>query len=120
PSVKESFVQFARQPEVSGTDAQGPLAARRDLNAQVTPLDEQIGQHICDYLRENYRYTLDLTDARNLTAGKDPLLAFLTDFKKGHCEYFAGAMTMLCQSLGMDARLVVGFKCDEFNNTPGA
>jgi len=29
-------------------------------------------------------------------------------------------MTMLCQSLGMDARMVVGLKCDEYNATPGA
>ena len=43
------------------------------------------------------------------------MVAFLTDFKKGHCEYFAGAMTLLCQSLGMQARLVVGFKVDDYN-----
>lgn len=120
PEVKKPFLDFARRPEVSGSDAQGPLAARRDPNQLTTPLDGPIAQHICDYLRENYRYTLDLTDARNLNNGKDPLLAFLTDFKKGHCEFFAGAMTILCQSLGMDARMVVGFKCDEFNDTPGA
>ena len=118
--MKNSFLPFARRPEVSGSDAQGPLAARRDPNQKTTPLDAQIAQNICDYLRENYRYTLDLTDAKNLNDGKDPLLAFLNDFKKGHCEFFAGAMAMLCQSLGMDARMVVGFKCDEFNNTPGA
>jgi hypothetical protein len=43
------------------------------------------------------------------------MVAFLYDFKKGHCEYFAGAMTLMCQSLGMDARLVIGFKCDDYN-----
>ena len=43
------------------------------------------------------------------------MVAFLTDFKKGHCEYFAGAMTLLCQSIGMQARLVVGFRVDDFN-----
>src|SRR5207244_1382892 len=38
-------------------------------------------------------------------------------FKRGHCEYFAGAMALLCQSLGMDARIVVGFKFgDDFNS----
>jgi hypothetical protein len=44
------------------------------------------------------------------------MVAFLYDFKKGHCEYFAGAMTLMCQSLGMDARLVIGFKCDDYND----
>ncbi len=46
------------------------------------------------------------------------MAAFLTDFKKGHCEYFAGAMTLMCQSLGIPARFVVGFRCDadDFNS----
>jgi hypothetical protein len=43
------------------------------------------------------------------------MVAFLYDLKRGHCEYFAGAMTLMCQSLGIQARMVVGFKCDEFN-----
>ena len=42
-------------------------------------------------------------------------MAFLYDLKRGHCEYFAGAMTLMCQSLGMQARMVVGFKCDEYS-----
>ena len=48
--------------------------------------------------------------------GQDPLVAFLYDLKRGHCEYFAGAMTLMCQSLGMEARMVIGFKCDEYND----
>jgi hypothetical protein len=83
-------------------------------------LDARIAESISNYLKNNFSYTLDLTDTRKFNDGRDPLLAFLTDWKKGHCEYFAGAMTLLCQSLGMDARMVVGFKCDEYNATPGA
>jgi hypothetical protein len=44
------------------------------------------------------------------------MVAFLYDLKRGHCEYFAGAMTLMCQSLGMQARMVVGFKCDNYNS----
>lgn len=65
-------------------------------------------------MRNTFSYTLDLTDAAR-TQGRDPIVGFLYDFKRGHCEYFAGAMTLLCQSLGMEARMVVGFKCDLFN-----
>ena len=46
------------------------------------------------------------------------MVAFLYDFRKGHCEYFAGAMTLLCQSLHIQ-RMVVGFKCDDFNPLGG-
>jgi Ca2+/Na+ antiporter len=110
--------EMARLPEVSGADAQGALAARRDRNERSTALDLALAQNIETYLRSNYSYTLDLTDARR-TAGQDPMVAFLYDFKRGHCEYFAGAMTLMCQSLGLQARVVVGFKCDEYNNVGG-
>ena len=29
-------------------------------------------------------------------------------------------MTLMCQSLGMKARMCAGFRCDEYNDTPGA
>ena len=47
------------------------------------------------------------------------MVAFLYDFKRGHCEYFAGAMTLMCQSLKIPARMVIGFRCDDFNNVGG-
>ena len=60
-------------------------------------------------LRTNFGYTLDLTNIGPL-GDRDPMAAFLTDFRRGHCEYFAGAMTLMCQSLGIPARFVVGFQ----------
>jgi Ca2+/Na+ antiporter len=108
--------QYARRPEVSGQDAAGPLAARRHKGLPRVPdaLDEQIAANIERHLKTQFSYSLDLTDTKRI-AGRDPLVAFLYDFKKGHCEYFAGAMTLMCQSLGLTARMVVGFHCDEYN-----
>ena len=99
-ALMEKFRQFASRPEVSGIDAHGPLAAQRDPRAAPTVLDAQIANNISNYLKSNYSYTLDLTDTRKLNDGSDPLLAFLTDYKKGHCEYFAGAMTLLVPEPG--------------------
>jgi protein-glutamine gamma-glutamyltransferase len=113
-SYDKAIEDFARRPEVSGVDAIGPLAERRKKDVAVDPLDPIIAQNISNYLQRNFTYTLDLTDAGKIY-NRDPLVAFLYDFKRGHCEYFAGAMTLMCQSLGMNARMVVGFKCDEFN-----
>lgn len=107
--------KFARQPDVSGSDAQGALASRRDPNTFISPLDEEIARNMEHYLQTNFEYTLDLTDAKRIE-GEDPMVSFLYDLKRGHCEYFAGAMTLMCQSLGMQARMVVGFKCDEYND----
>jgi hypothetical protein len=81
---------------------------------EPSPLDDEIATTIENHLRSTFAYTLDLTDAKRIE-GQDPMVAFLYDLKRGHCEYFAGAMTLLCQSLGMQARMVVGFKSDEFN-----
>jgi transglutaminase-like putative cysteine protease len=116
--IDQRIAEFARRPEVTGGLA-GQRLAMAPAGAEngqpyVTPLDAQLASNMERYLRQHYRYTLDLTDSDIVKLG-DPLVGFLTDFKKGHCEYFAGAMTLLCQSLGMDARLVVGFKCDDYN-----
>jgi transglutaminase-like putative cysteine protease len=110
--------EFARRPEVSGSNAKGPLAQQRDPKALVTPLDEEIAKNISEYLRRNFAYTLDLTDARRIE-GEDPLVAFLYRLHRGHCEYFAGAMTLMCQSLGIHARMVIGFACGEYNRLGG-
>jgi len=117
-NIDPRIEEFARRDDVSGSDEAGALAPRRNRDPRVTPLDLPIATNIERYLRTNYLYTLDLTDAAR-AAGADPMVAFLYDFKRGHCEYFAGAMTLLCQSLGMQARVVLGFKCDEYNDIGG-
>jgi transglutaminase-like putative cysteine protease len=117
--IDPSIAEYARR-----TDVVGDLAARRAQLAAarpdkglfyVSPLDEQIAEKIESYLQHHFTYTLDLTN-ENRVPGRDPMVGFLYDFKKGHCEYFAGAMTLMCQSLGIHARLVVGFKCDDYND----
>jgi hypothetical protein len=121
--VHPKIAEYARRPEVSGTDADGnPLAARRepprDDIAEPSELDAAMCEAIQKHLQaEPFAYTLDLTGARNVIEGRDPIEAFLSELKKGHCEYYAGAMALLCQSLGMDARVVIGFKSDEYNQT---
>src|SRR5439155_22954498 len=80
-----------------------------------TRYDGAIAAAIEIHLRTAFTYTLDLTDTKRID-GVDPMVAFLYDFKRGHCEYFAGAMTLMCQSLGIPARVVIGFRCDEYNS----
>ena len=115
-SIDPAIEAYARRPGVSGTDRLGPLAARREKSRAVDPLDPLIAQNICNYLQKNFTYTLDLRDMKKVGDDRDPLVAFLYDFKRGHCEYFAGSMALMCQSLGMQARVIVGFKCDSYNS----
>lgn len=63
------------------------------------------------YLRTEFGYTLDLPAERPA----DPLADFLFRRKKGHCEYFASAMTVMLRSIGIPARLVNGFLTGIYN-----
>jgi len=117
--IDPRIVEYARRPEVSGTDADGtPLWRQRGDAFRPHPLDARIAANIERHLQSAFAYTLDLTDTTR-RPDEDPIVKFLLETKRGHCEYFAGAMVLLCQSLGIDARMVTGFKCDEFNNLIG-
>jgi protein-glutamine gamma-glutamyltransferase len=108
---------YARNPSVSGVDSAGrSLAALRGTPDAPPDIDHRIAEAITKHLKSNFQYTLDLTPDRDLIQGHDPIVAFLYTVKRGHCEYFAGAMTLLCQSLGMEARVVLGYRCDVYNN----
>jgi transglutaminase-like putative cysteine protease len=67
------------------------------------------------YLKTHYGYTLQLPR----TAVKDPLANFLFERKQGHCEYFASSMAVMLRTLGIPARVVNGFRSDEFNDLTG-
>ena len=108
--IDPTVAGFARQASVCGEDSSGKSLADRPLAGDHT-FDHQIAGNIESYLRNHFTYTLDLTNEGSFH-GRDPMAVFLTDFKKGHCEYFAGAMTLMCQSLGIPARFVVGFRCE--------
>jgi protein-glutamine gamma-glutamyltransferase len=64
------------------------------------------------YLRTRFGYTLELPQ----TSPKDPIANFLFDRKQGHCEYFASSMAVMLRTLGIPARVVTGFRSDEFND----
>ncbi|HTW57218.1 MAG TPA: DUF3488 and transglutaminase-like domain-containing protein [Terriglobales bacterium] len=68
-----------------------------------------------NYLRTRYGYTLELPR----TEEKDPIANFLFVRRQGHCEYFASAMAVMLRTQGIPARVVNGFRSDEFNDLTG-
>jgi transglutaminase-like putative cysteine protease len=46
----------------------------------------------------------------------DTLESFLTRERRGHCEYFATATTLALRSLGVPARVVVGYRGGTYND----
>lgn len=74
----------------------------------------QIAIAIRDHLQRRYTYTTEMIAPPE---GADPIEYFLTTSKQGHCEYFASAMTALCQSAGLPARVVSGYLTAEYNSS---
>jgi transglutaminase-like putative cysteine protease len=69
---------------------------------------------IYDYLKHNYYYSLK----PGISSGENRLHHFLFQVKKGYCSYFAFAMALLCRSLKIPARVVVGFYIGPYNEVP--
>jgi transglutaminase-like putative cysteine protease len=63
------------------------------------------------YLRENFGYTLDPSGIDP----NDPMGSFLFTARRGYCEYFAAAMTVMLRTLGIPARPVNGFQTGAYN-----
>jgi protein-glutamine gamma-glutamyltransferase len=58
----------------------------------------------------DYSYSLETKIVDNEI---DPVEDFLINRKEGHCEYYASAMALMMRSLGIESRLVSGFKGGE-------
>ncbi len=81
----------------------------RDLAEQIAvglnnPYDK--AQAITNYLRNNIDYT-ETIPAPPLD--QEPLDWFLFDFQQGFCNYYASAEIVLLRSLGIPARMAVGY-----------
>lgn len=81
----------------------------RDLASQVassleTPYDQ--AQAITDYLRNNIEYNEIIPLP---PAGQDAVDWFLFDFRQGFCNYYASAEVIMLRTLGIPARLAVGY-----------
>jgi transglutaminase-like putative cysteine protease len=86
-----------------------PLAQEITAGAQ-SPYDK--AQAITAYLRKEIKYSASLSPAPK---GTDPLLWVLFDYKKGFCMYYASAEVLMLRSLGIPARMVVGFAQGELD-----
>lgn len=62
-----------------------------------------------------YTYTTDLTTIKYRDNSVDPIVRFLTETKRGHCEFFASGLVALCRSMGIPARIVVGYVASNYD-----
>ena len=78
---------------------------------------EYIARRVRDYLAsDQFQYTLNR--GASMQSG-DLVENFLFENPRGHCEYFASAMAVMCQAVGIRARLVNGYHGGEYNSVGG-
>jgi transglutaminase-like putative cysteine protease len=85
--------------------------AHRITEQARTPYDK--ADAITQYLRSNITYS---TTVNTPPPGQNSLDWFLFDSKTGFCNYYATAEVILLRSVGIPARLVVGFAQGEFTS----
>lgn len=75
-----------------------------------TPYDKVTA--ITNYLRQDIKYQDVLDPApKNI----DPILWVMFEYKKGFCNYYATAEVLMLRSIGIPARLAVGFAQGEYD-----
>ncbi len=86
-----------------------------DLSNQLTVgkrLRREKLEAILSYFSKGFEYSLDALEGEEA----DPLVRFLFEAKKGHCELYAGAVAVLARAAGIPARVAVGFYGGRWNN----
>jgi transglutaminase-like putative cysteine protease len=91
PSVRRYKAVFDRARTLAG-DAATPYAAAVTLEA---------------WFRSQGGFTYD--EQPRVGWNEPPLVSFVTRTKEGYCQHFAGAMALMLRSLGIPARVAVGF-----------
>jgi transglutaminase-like putative cysteine protease len=76
-----------------------------------TPYD--MAAAITTYLRNDITYSMAVVDP---PAGRDPLDWFLFNSRSGFCNYYATAEVILLRTVGIPARMVVGFAQGEYDS----
>lgn len=104
PRIKQLADSIIAQRKIDPAKfADDPIEIRRAAQAIIAHLS-------------GFKYTLEMVAPPE---GQDPLEAFLFDRQMGHCEYFASAMTVMLQSIGIPARVATGFAVAEYNSVTG-
>src|SRR5437867_4727063 len=77
-----------------------------------TATEYDIVTALTSWLQVNYRYSLEIG---HVQPGVDAVDQFLFTDKKGYCEQFATAATLMLRSLGIPARLATGYSTGTYD-----
>lgn len=117
--------QALREPVLSEAARRQALALPQAGNARSRALaqtlahgnpspDQQVQAVLHLFNQQNFHYTL-----RPTPLGTDSIDGFLFESRRGFCLHYAGALTFLLRSMGVPARIVMGYQGGEFNPRGG-
>ncbi len=117
------LVQPDAEPADADDSAIGPDSPVRQKVQELVsrlgddPRPDAVADAVVRFLNgPEFGYTLDESDA---DPRREPVEDLLFHRRRGHCEYYASAMTVMCQLAGLDARLAQGYHGGEYNSVGG-
>jgi protein-glutamine gamma-glutamyltransferase len=90
-------------------------AAREVVGEAATPYAATVALEAWFRREGGFRYD-ETPPTVSLDQDVPPLVAFVTDTKRGYCQHYAGAMTLMLRYLGIPARVAAGFTSGSFDD----
>lgn len=117
--TNDSMSLYSRQELTEFPSSLTPIIPFRDnVLSMATNLVESKFSHakyLESYLATSPDFKYSLRNTAPIDKQVDPIVDFLLNKKKGHCEYYASALTMLLRSMNVPARMVSGYRPSEYN-----
>lgn len=124
-ALSDSNVLRGRPWKLEDTEEQNYLQVPPMLDPGVAKLAQKISgkgnnfaraERMCRFLQTHYDYDLEIAET---PANRDSVSDFLLYSHRGFCEHFASALTIMCRTQQIPARLVTGYTCGQYNPFTG-
>ena len=118
PTVSELQATARDYPEWTAPYLQLPEGFPTEVSALALELTRDIENPydmtatITQYLRDTITYASTITP---IPEGEDPIAWFLFESRQGFCNYYATAQVLMLRSVGIPARLSVGYAQGEYD-----
>ena len=117
--TNDSMILYTRDELTEFPASLTPIIPFRDkVLGMATNLVESKFSHakfLESYLATSPDFKYSLRNTAPVDKQVDPIVDFLLNKKKGHCEYYASALAMLLRSMNVPTRMVSGYRPSEYN-----
>ncbi|RKZ36687.1 MAG: hypothetical protein DRQ37_03590 [Gammaproteobacteria bacterium] len=127
PDLVEFTAVYDPARSVDGTPQEAELAMPQEYREVIHQVADELSlgglpplsvvQRLHDYFIDGFQYSLEGATRTRLTL---PLVTFLKESRRGHCEYFASATVLLLRAAGIPARYASGYSIQEYSEVEQA